>query len=367
MKVFISSLIRGLEPLRDAAEEMVDTLGHEVIRAEDFEASPDSPQSACMAGVRESDVMVLILGSKYGYPQASGLSATHEEYREAREARPVLAFLEDGMDPEPEQLALIHEVQGWEKGHYTSSFDGAKDLRAKVLRGLHDFALANASAPLDEGGVASQSLDLVPHSPSGSGALLVVSVAGGPARQVLRPAELEDAELHRFLSSEALTGANSVLNLTVGTRTSMDADTVILRQDDGAFVSLSETGGIVVAQQALEDNASQMGIESLIEETVTERISRALLCIGGILDRVDQPRRLSHVSVTAALLRVAYLEWRTKEEQAQNPHTATIGTSSKDRILVQLSPPVRRRAALAHDTHKLTEDLAVRLRREVRP
>jgi len=367
MKVFISSLIRGFEPLRDAAARAVSSLGHEVVRAEDFGASPDSPQAACMAGVRESEAVVLILGSEYGYAQASGLSATHEEYREARDARPVLAFLEDGMEPGPEQLAFVREVQGWEKGHYTSSFDGVEDLQAKVVRGLHDFALANASAPLDEAEVARQSLGLVPQAPSGSGTSLVVSVAGGPARQVLRPAELEDAELHRFLLSEALTGTNSVLSLTVATNTSMDADTVVLRQDDGAFVSLSETGGVVVAQQALEDNGWQVGIASLIEETVTERISDALRFIGGILDRVDQPRRLSHVAVTAVLLGVGYLGWRTKEEQAQNPRTATMGIGSKDRVLVQLSPPVRRRAALAHDTHKLAEDLAVRLRREVRP
>lgn len=43
MKVFISSLISGLEALRDAASSGVTTLGHRAVRAEDFGATPDSP------------------------------------------------------------------------------------------------------------------------------------------------------------------------------------------------------------------------------------------------------------------------------------------------------------------------------------
>ncbi len=50
MKVFVSSVIRGFEPFREAAVRAAQTLGHEVIRAEDFGASPDSPQQVCLAG-----------------------------------------------------------------------------------------------------------------------------------------------------------------------------------------------------------------------------------------------------------------------------------------------------------------------------
>lgn len=34
-----------------------------------------------------------MLGEAYGMKQASGLSATHEEYREARDTKPVIAFV----------------------------------------------------------------------------------------------------------------------------------------------------------------------------------------------------------------------------------------------------------------------------------
>jgi Domain of unknown function (DUF4062) len=64
MKVFISSLVRGLESDRDAVDSAAELLGHEVKRSEDFVASPDTPQRAYLAGVRWSDVVVLVLGPR---------------------------------------------------------------------------------------------------------------------------------------------------------------------------------------------------------------------------------------------------------------------------------------------------------------
>jgi hypothetical protein len=102
MKVFISSLIGGFEPERQAARRAVETLRYQPIMAEDFGAQPTSPQVACLQGVRDSDLVVLILGERYGaIPPGSSLSATHQEYREARASKPVLAFVQQGVTPEP--------------------------------------------------------------------------------------------------------------------------------------------------------------------------------------------------------------------------------------------------------------------------
>jgi RIO-like serine/threonine protein kinase len=49
VKVFISSLVSGYEPYRAAVGEAVEALGHQVVRAEDFSASPGTPQQACLA------------------------------------------------------------------------------------------------------------------------------------------------------------------------------------------------------------------------------------------------------------------------------------------------------------------------------
>ncbi|EKT4443992.1 TPA: DUF4062 domain-containing protein, partial [Stenotrophomonas maltophilia] len=48
MKVFISSLISGVEAERAAVKRAVERLGHAPIMAEDFGARPSSPQVACL-------------------------------------------------------------------------------------------------------------------------------------------------------------------------------------------------------------------------------------------------------------------------------------------------------------------------------
>src|ERR1051326_6906942 len=108
MKIFISSVIRGLESFRDAAANGASTLRHEVNRAEDFGASADSPQRVCLAGVRESDVVILLIGARYGEAQGDRrLSPTHEEYLEARERGSVLVFVPNAVGCEPSQKALL--------------------------------------------------------------------------------------------------------------------------------------------------------------------------------------------------------------------------------------------------------------------
>jgi hypothetical protein len=141
MKVFVSSLIAGLEPIRRAARDAVETLRHDPIMADDFGAQPNSPQVACLTGLRQSDVMVLILGESYGAEQPSGLSATHEEYRDAKGRKPVIAFVQEGVTREPRQAAFVDEVQAWEGGLFRGGFKDARDLQMGVTRALHDYAM----------------------------------------------------------------------------------------------------------------------------------------------------------------------------------------------------------------------------------
>ena len=137
MDVFISSLIGGFGQYREATKRALTALRHTPIMAEDFGARTSSPQIACLHGLRQSDLVVLILGERYGPVQAkSGLSATHEEYREARGAKQVLAFIQQSVTPEPRQSEFIAEVEGWESGLYRAAFTCPDDLNVAVVRAL---------------------------------------------------------------------------------------------------------------------------------------------------------------------------------------------------------------------------------------
>lgn len=179
-----------MKPLRAAARAAATTLRHQPVMAEDFGAQANSPQIACLKGVREADLVLLILGELYGAVQQSGLSATHEEYREARGRKPILAFIQHGIKPDVQQKEFLDEVQGWESGLFREGFSGADDLQVAIIRALHQHDLAAAVAPVDLQDIGERALAALPEEERGryhgTGAL-VLAVAGGPPVHLAAP------------------------------------------------------------------------------------------------------------------------------------------------------------------------------------
>jgi hypothetical protein len=56
MRVFISSVRRGLEEERDALPGLIAAIGHTPVRFEDFTAQTVPSREACLQGVKSSDV-----------------------------------------------------------------------------------------------------------------------------------------------------------------------------------------------------------------------------------------------------------------------------------------------------------------------
>lgn len=365
MKVFISSVTGGYGHFRDAASDAVDTLGHKVIRAEDFAAIAGTPQQACLAGVREADVVVLLMGESYGAVQPTGLSATHEEYREARERKPILVFVEAGMAPEPQQAEFLAEVQAWATGHFRATYRDPGGLSREVIRALHEHELAQSVGPVSEQELLERASSLVPqrHGMAGT-ARLVLAVAGGPLQSVLRPAELEDPALARDVQREGLFGTYPVLDSAEGTRIGVQGD-VLLFEQQSASLMLDQVGSIRVIQPARSgDDRLRSGISAVIEEEVTEALSRGLRFAGWLLDRVDPLRRITDVVPLAALVGTGHMAWRTRAEHAASPQSGQIGRGGD--AVVSLQPARRHRQALTHDADRVAEDLVALLRRDRR-
>jgi hypothetical protein len=365
MKIFISSLIGGYGHFREAVRSATETLGHQVVTAEDFAAVAGTPQQACLAGVREADVVVLLLGESYGAVQPSGLSATHEEYREARECRPVLVFVEQATSRDPNQLEFVDEVQAWATGHFRASYKDPAGLSREVIRALHEHELAQSVGPVEEQELLDRASALLPQRHGiGGTAQLVLVVAGGPLQAVLRPAELEDPALVRDVQREALFGSHPVLNSAEGTSIRVQVDKLLFEQQS-ASVLLDQVGSIRVSQAARSgDDRFLSAIPALIEEEVTEALSRGLRFAGWLLDRVDPLRRITDVVPVAALAGAGYMAWRTRTEHAASPQSGQIG-QERDAV-VNLRPARRRRQALTHDADRIAEDFVALLRRDRR-
>ncbi len=368
MKIFISSLISGFEPFRMAARQAVAELGHKPIMAEDFAARPTSSQIACLDGVRQSGLVILMLGEAYGSKQGSGLSATHEEYREARDTKPVIGFVQEGVTPDPDEAAFLKEVQEWSQGLFRGGFRAAEELRGKIIRAIHDHEMSRAAGPVDAASMLQSALALLPPEQRGysrSDRYLSLAAACGPQQAILRPSQIEASALAEHLEQFAMFGKAQVFERKKGVEHKIEDGCLVLFQEGETAVYLHPQGDLLLTLPLPRERDSFGGV---IEEDVAGLLDRALVFVTAVMDHVDATQRLTHVALAASLSDAQYMTWRTRAEVAGSSSRGMsygIGMG-KEPSPVHLTPPVRPRAALAHDRQSLVEDLITLLRREYR-
>src|SRR5262249_47891175 len=128
---------------------------------------------------------------------------------------------------------------------------------------------------------------------------------------------------------------------------------------------VDDLGSIRILQPAVERQRGVTSLPALIEEDVRNRLTNAIQLSGWVLDRVDPVRRLSDVLPIVALNNAGYMAWRTRAEHAASPTSMTIPMVAESEV-VTLSPALRPRAALLHDTDRMVEDFISLLRRRFR-
>jgi hypothetical protein len=362
MRFFVSSVVTGFEEFREAAVNAIRSLGHEVIRSEDFAASPATSQIACLAGIRDSDAVIVLLGDRYGSLQASGKSPTHEEFEAAKDSRPVFAFIQAGTTPEPRQKAFIDEVRDWSTGRYTARFNDTESLRSAVTTAVHRWEVESASTKVDPDEMASRALSALPQEDRhfrSSEPTLSISIVGAPRQSIFRPSKIEDPQFQRELQKLALFGDPTIFDTREGIDVSVEHHSLKLRQPHQS-ISLSEEGSLVLS---LSLPQSERGFPALIEEDIAEAIFKALKFSGELLDGFDSTERLSRVAAAVALNNSRGVEWRTRAEHEKNPSSMRMMDSDTVARLT-LSPPDRSRASFRQSYREMSDDFTVLLRRQ---
>ena len=364
MRVFISSVIGGLEVHRNAASGAVESLGYTVLRSEEFGASSDTPRRACLEAARTADLTVVLLGERYGEIQDSGLSATHEEFREARDHGAVVVLVQADIDPEPQQTDFLREAQDWVFGRLTDTFTDPNDLRSKVTRALHEHALREKGTPFDPSELIERARSRIPRQPHRSSSQLHVIVAGGPRQELIPPSTLDDPAFAQRIMQRALFGSEPVFTPEQGTRPLLEQGHLRLQQDAASIV-LSEDGTVVVSVPTVRrDRKSSFSLPAIIEEDMRSALRATLQFIHSLMDELDPLRRVSHVVVLGAIEGGSMLGWRTRSEHATNPNAMTMPMRQRDLVVVPEEPIVRSRAHLNANLAGLVDDLLARFRRE---
>lgn len=336
--------------------------------AEDFGAKPASPQVACLQGLRSADLVVLILGERYGViPPGSEVSPTHEEYLEARGTKEILLFVQEDVLHESAQDALLREAQGWRGGLFRAGFRTPEELRDAVTQAIHKFELVHTAAPLNVAELRSSAeAMLTERSRRGSQgpSRLCFALAAGPKQLVMRPAELESELLADALHQQAMFGTPRLFEKSSGVNTRMDGDILVIEQEDGASLRLAEHGDVAIGLP-LERKASKSrdfgGVMlGIVEESVLRELRNAIAFANWVLDRIDPTQRVTHVALAARIEASDFMAWRTQAEQDKSPNSGTMRMSSAPVKPVCVDRP---RGALKFDASRLAEDLLVPLRR----
>lgn len=370
MKVFISSLISGMEAERAVVRRALSTLRHQAVMAEDFPAQPNSPQIACLTGLRQADLVILILGARYGAKQASGLSATHEEVREALGSKSLMVFMKAGEELETEQQALVNELGTWEAGLFRAHFETLEELSDKVVQAVHDYDLANAVGPFNPDALLARALALCGGETNQrmSGNALEVVVAVGPEQSILRPAQMEVSTLGEEIKQRAMFANPRILSSEHGVRATMQGETLLLLQERhgqmDAKIALWPTGDIQI-RLPIPPAPGSMGSMVLLEEEVKAQLTASLTFANWLLSHVDPTERLTHLVVAVRITGNDGATWRTTAEHQQSPQSMSMAMRwGEAPASVTLRPAHHQRAVLRVQLHSLVEDLLVLLRRQ---
>lgn len=144
MKVFVSSVRRGLEEERDALRGMIMAIGHTPLAFEDFTSRSEPSREACMEGVAAADAYLLLLGPLYGHRfEDTSQSPTHEEWAAAQQAGiPRLVFLKEGVTLDEDQEAFYRSVSNYTSGVFYNSFADTPELLTKAVAAIRKQAAA---------------------------------------------------------------------------------------------------------------------------------------------------------------------------------------------------------------------------------
>lgn len=210
LKIFISSTITDLGPEREAIKEAIQELQLGPVFAEGFGARPGAPREECLKAVRESDIYIGLFWQRYGYITDRGVSATEEEYQEARDTgKPILIYIKEPAQRELLLTRFLRDLQDYGTGHLRSTFSALGELKEQVKRDVMRLVSQMARQKPDSPSEKQPSSDGIQVTVTGSPGAQVVT-AGRDVVQNLRlrpdqaalrtqPATLSEAERQSVL------------------------------------------------------------------------------------------------------------------------------------------------------------------------
>lgn len=342
--VFLSSVMSGMEVMRDAAVAACDSLDIKVTKAEDFQSDAASPRGACLRGVGTADGVVLLVGPRYGSTLPSGKSATEEEFDEAVRLRKEVFVFRTADQIEEAQDAFLKRVGDWQSGHFYRTCTTPGDLQRDIVRALRAWSSAPETSEVDSI-VQANLARVTPRVDRGytstSGPWLALSWS--PNQRLFLDDDLVFERLPDVAGDQLVAGPSRLLSTRPSTKPeehglfvhSANREAPELRAWiglDGSFAV-----GVEIAQDRQRDGAGMMAHMFYLPPTeLASCLARLLAFVGAMLDEVDPDRRCTAGRMQASLARMGS---RTIGEARPGQSTFHVGIpGDNDRDLPKVVP-----------------------------
>ena len=301
-RVFISSIEQGYEDMRDAAARAIKRAGCVPIRAEEFPAARIAPRSACLDGVASCDVVVFILGARYGVPTAVGISAVEEEYTEAKRCRKQILLFIEKTQYEPEQERFIRSITSYVGGHWRKLFSTIEELESLIEQTLREMTPMSGTNPE---GVARERINATfAIRPAKNDSIVWVQVVWTTLRdeEVIDPVRFMDrsfqdeiqrlghsAEVHLFdyaLGKQALADA-SRLHISQGDTGNWREDRNLVESDIYENGTLSIALNVTGVKAKTRPSHDISGLYQIDPDMVSQRLALAFNFARGWWNLID--------------------------------------------------------------------------------
>jgi Domain of unknown function (DUF4062) len=339
--VFISSVQAGFEDVRAAARRGIESLGYQPVMAETSGASADSPQRALLDRVAAADIFLLLVGPRYGTRQASGFSATEDEFNEARRlGKPILVLRQD-VELESEQEEFLRRATGgWEQGKLYDSFQDASDVGLKVVQALTNLRDQGDRAAL-EPEAQRIALELANAGQRGGyghgGPLVRVVLVPLLGHGFIDAVALDDRELPEEIAGDARSARLVPQSESIRSSVSAAGFSFAVGGEHGSGLTLSVGRKGEIVAEARVGGEGDFGFSLVVPERIRAAVEAAAAFAESVWQRIDQRGEVQAVAVTLAVPDAQMKNWGAGQ---RGNSMSFAGTFRMPEIVVAPQPPL---------------------------
>jgi hypothetical protein len=317
-RVFISSVIAGYEPFRDAAAAGVSAAGGIPVRVEDLPAHDRSPRNACLDLVEGSEIYLVIVGERGGFTAPSGKKVTEEEYQHARRhGRVILAFIQR-TDRDPDATRLAADLSDYIGGRFRRTFTGPEELRLEVERALAQ-VIPNFQTPMTNPAVVDQAV--AEASPLLDEVTLRNAVAPERTMELVDVLDLDSKELRDQLFQVGHASSVGFFSYEQAKQTDVRPKSLIITQSnsrrDTADLARLEirTDGLltldtnVTGRRRRRDSPDLTEQLVILERDVKDALERTLRMVNGVYGALDPNGRADRLLLNISLSGIGHRTW----------------------------------------------------------